>query len=148
MKKLLLLLMLLPLGLYAQVVVNEDSLGRRVIIRPARVLSSSDTFPLKSPEPLFKVFKAEDRFLRKCDVYAEVLECKKSNMSGAEGRLVIRPLYILTKEGEKIWVRGDIHIRGLNRSNVKMALCFVPFMWFVPGTGAITGSDDFTVYLE
>ena len=69
-------------------------------------------------------------------------------MSGAEGRLVIRPLYILTKEGEKIWVRGDIHIRGLNRSNVKMALFFVPFMWFVPGTGAITGSDDFTVYLE
>lgn len=148
MKKLLFLLMLLPMGLCAQEVVDEDSLGRRVIIRPARVLSSSDTFPLNSPEPLFKVYKADDRSLRKCDVYAEVLECRRTNLSGSEGRLIIRPLYILTNEGKKIWVRGDIFIRGLNRSSAKMALFFIPFMWFVTGTEATTGSDDFTVYLE
>ncbi len=148
MKRLLFLLIFLPLKFHAQVIEDEGLLEGSVIIKPARVLSSSDKYMLRTPEPLFRVFKSADRSLRKCDVYAEVLKCKKSNMSGAEGQLIIRPLYILSKEGEKIWVRGDIHIRGLNRSNVKMALFFVPFMWFVPGTGAITGSDEFTVYLE
>ena len=154
MKKLLLFLMLFPLGLYAQVVeienetVTDDLPGEKVIIRPARVLSSSDKFILRKPQPLFRVYSSNYSGLRKCDVYAEVLECRRSNMSGAEGRLVIRPLYIKTKDGGRIYVHGDVYVRGLNRTNVKMFLGFLPFMWFVPGGGARTGSDEFTVYMD
>lgn len=142
---LLLLLMLLSLELYAQE--YKTSWGRKVTIRPTRVISSSDQWTSR-PSPLFKVYKASDRSLRNCEVYAQVIECRKSNLSGAEGRMVIRPLYILDKDGEKISVHGDIFIRGLNRTNVKMIFCFIPFMWFVPGGGAKTGSDEFQIYLD
>lgn len=111
MKKLLFILMLLPLGLYAQEIESgtnteaktetesNELLGEKVVIRPARVLSSSEDFVLRKAQPLFRVHSSNYRSLRKCDVYAEVLECRKSNMSGAEGRLIIRPLYIKTKDG-------------------------------------------------
>jgi hypothetical protein len=44
---------------------------------------------------------------------------RKSNLSGAEGQLVLRPLYI-EKDLEQIpLVPNDIYRRGLNRTNVK-----------------------------
>ena len=159
MKKLLFLLMLLPLGLCAQVVEDEsevkpqnltetgETLGEKVIIKPSRLLSSREKW-IRRPQPLFKVHSSNYEGLRRCDVYAEVLECRKSNLSGSEGRLIIRPLYIKTKDGGRIYVHGDIYLRGLNRTNVKFWLGFIPFMWFVPGTGAKTASDHFTVYMD
>ena len=137
--------MLLSLKLYAQD--NKAYLRRDVTIRPARVISSSEEWG-GTPEPLFKVHKASDRSLKNCKVYAKVIECRKSNLSGAEGRMIIRPLYILDNDGNKISVYGDIYLSGINRSNIKMIFCFIPFMWFVPGGGAKTGSDEFHIYYE
>lgn len=144
MKKLLLLLMLLPLSLFAQ---EEKSyyLSRSVTIKPARYISSSTEF-IGKRGAMFKVVRARDADLRGCAVYAKVLECRKSNLSGSEGRLIIRPLFILDKEGHKISVYGDIYIRGLNRTNIKF---WLPFLWFVPGTGASTDSEDeYQIYFD
>lgn len=145
MKKLL-LFMLLPYGLYAQEYKGFE--GRSIIVKAQRVISSSDDIT-NSILPLFSVKKTEDKSLRGCEVYAKMIECKKSNMSGAEGRVVIRPLYIL-KDGKKIAVRGDILINGINRTNLKRALFFIPFMWFVPGGGAKTSDiyNEFEIFLE
>ncbi len=145
MKNLLLLLLLLPLGLFAQE--EKNYLSRSVTIKPTRYISSSTEF-IGKKGAMFKVVRARDADLRGCEVYARVLECRKSNLSGSEGRLIIRPLYILDKDGNKISVYGDIYIRGLNRSNIKFILWFVPVMWFIPGGGAGTDSDEFQIYFD
>ena len=143
MKKLLLLLILLPLSLYAQE--EKNYLSRSVTIKPARYISSSTEW-IGKKGAMFKVLRARDADLRGCDVYAKVLECRKSNLSGSEGRLIIRPLYIRDRDGNKISVSGDIYIRGLNRTNIKF---WLPFMWFVPGTGASTDSEDeYQIYFD
>lgn len=70
-------------------------------------------------------------------------------MSCSEGRLVIRPLYIIDKDGNKISVYGDIYIRGLNRCNIKHWLSFIPVMWFIPGGGASTDyGDEYQIYFD
>lgn len=145
MKYLLLLLLLLPLGLFAQE--EKNYLSRSVTIKPTRYISSSTEF-IGKKGAMFKVVRARDADLRGCEVYARVLECRKSNLSGSEGRLIIRPLYILDKDGNKISVYGDIYIRGLNRSNIKFILWFVPVMWFIPGGGAGTDSDEYQIYFD
>lgn len=145
MKNLLLLLMLLSLKIYAQD--NKAYLKQDVTIRPTRVISSSEGRSV-NPEPLFKVYKAKDRSLKNCIVYAQVIESRKSNLSGSKGRMIIRPLYILDNNGNKISVYGDIFLRGLNRANVKMIFFFIPFMWFVPGGGVKTDSDEFHIYYD
>lgn len=142
MKNLLLLLLLLPLGLYAQEEMNYVS--RSVTIKPARYISSSTEW-IGKKGAMFKVVRARDASLIDCDVFAKVLECRKSNLSGSEGRLIIRPLYIMDKDGNKISVYGDIYIRGVNRTNVKF---WVPFMWFIAGGGAGTDSDEFQIYFD
>lgn len=146
MKNLLLLLMLLPLSLFAQE--EKSYLSRSVTIKPARYISSSTEW-IGKKGAMFKVLRARDADLRGCDVYAKVLECRKSNLSGSEGRLIIRPLYIRDRDGNKISVSGDIYIRGENRSTMKFLLFFLPPMWFVPGTGASTDSnDEYQIYFD
>ncbi len=142
MKKLLLLLVLLPLGLFAQE--DKSYISRSVTVKPARYISSSTEWVGKKGA-MFKIVRARDASLKDCEVYAKVLECRKSNLSGSEGRLIIRPLYILDKNGNKISVYGDIYIRGVNRTNIKF---FLPFMWFIAGGGAKTDSDEFQIYFD
>ena len=138
--------MLLPLSLFAQE--EKSYLSRSVTIKPARYISSSTEW-IGKKGAMFKVLRARDADLRGCDVYAKVLECRKSNLSGSEGRLIIRPLYIRDRDGNKISVSGDIYIRGENRSTMKFLLFFLPPMWFVPGTGASTDSnDEYQIYFD
>lgn len=126
----------------------EDSIDIEdaITIIPQGTITSSNV--IGSQHVLFFVHDALDKDLIGCPVVCKIVQVRKSNISGSEGRLVIRPLYI-DKKGEKIKVYGDIHARGLNRSNVKFWLGFLPPMWFIPGTGAkIYPTDQFTVYLR
>ena len=99
---------------------------------------------------LLQVQAAKDPALVGCPIVCNVLESRKSNASGAEGRLIIRPLYIKTKDGSKVRLEhDDIYKRGLNRSNVKAWTCWTIVMLFVPGTRAeITDYDEFVLRLD
>lgn len=87
---------------------------------------------------LFCVSRSANQNLTDCHVTCEVVSTRKSNIGGAEGRLVIRPLYINAKDGSRVELNhDDIYLRGKNRTNVKFWTQILLFpMAFVPGTGA------------
>lgn len=137
--------MFASVGLYAQNYKTEEECS--ITIKP-RMRISSSTVKKNEVNPFFAVESAPDKALIGCHVYCEVLEVRKSNLSGSEGRLRIRPMYI-KKDNEKISVTGDIYVRGKNWSNMKFFLSLIPFFWIKPGEGAyIYGNDRFTIYLR
>ena len=144
MNKLLLLLMLFPWGLYAQ----EYKQYSEITIKPEREITSSNV-EMDQVEAFFSVVEAPDKDLIGCLVVGNVIEVRKSNISGSEGRLRVRPLFIV-KGKEKISVCSDIYVRGKNISNAKFWLSFfLPPVWFVPGTGAkIYTTDRFAIHLR
>lgn len=87
---------------------------------------------------LFVVARSYDPSLQECRVMCEIERIRKSNLSGAEGELVIRPLYVTKKDGTRVKLcHDDIYIRGLNRTNVKLWCSFIfPPMLFIAGSGA------------
>lgn len=91
----------------------------------------------------------EDRLIGS-PVICEVISSRKSNISGREGELVIRPLYLSAEDGTIIRLKhDDIIIRGRNRQNIKLITFFFPPMWFVPGEGAkVRPTDEFVVTLD
>ena len=95
--------------------------SKQVIVKPIHGSSISTSSGLEVGKNyfLFEVVKCEDVSLKGKRVACQVMVSKKSNLSGAEGRLVLRPLYI-EKDLEQIpLVPNDIYRRGLNRTNVK-----------------------------
>lgn len=95
--------------------------SKQVIVKPIHGSSISTSSGLEVGKNyfLFEVVKCKDESLKGKRVACQVLVSRKSNLSGAEGRLVLRPLYI-EKDLEQIpLVPNDIYRRGLNRTNVK-----------------------------
>ena len=95
--------------------------SKQVIVKPIHGSSISTSSGLEVGKNyfLFEVVKCEDVSLKGKRVACQVMVSKKSNLSGAEGQLVLRPLYI-EKDLEQIpLVPNDIYRRGLNRTNVK-----------------------------
>lgn len=91
----------------------------------------------------------EDRLIG-CPVTCEVINTRKSNLSGAEGILTFRPLYITAEDGTIIRLKhDDITVRGKNRTNVKTLLAWCPITWFIPGGGAkVRFEDEFIVTVD
>jgi len=87
---------------------------------------------------LLTVVSAEDKSLIDCPIVCQVIQRRRSNISGAEGRLVIRPLYILDKTGKPLYLKtSDIFRRGKNIECSKFWLSFIfPPMIFFAGTRA------------
>jgi len=85
---------------------------------------------------LFKVVKAKDTTLIGKRVACQVIERRKSNISGSEGRLRLLPLYVENGDQQIPLVPNEIYRRGLNISNVKFWLSFLVIPLFMPGTGA------------
>ena len=80
---------------------NEiDSRDGDIMITPKSMITSSNVL-LYDIKDFFKVYDAQDKELIGCPVICQVLQVRKSNIMGSEGRLVIRPLYI-KKGDEKI----------------------------------------------
>lgn len=95
--------------------------SKQVIVKPIHGSSISTSSGLEVGKNyfLFEVVKCEDVSLKGKRVACQVMVSRKSNISGAEGQLVLRPLYI-EKDLEQIpLVPNDIYRRGLNRTNVK-----------------------------
>lgn len=95
--------------------------SKQVIVKPIHGSSISTSSGLEVGKNyfLFEVVKCEDVSLKGKRVACQVMVSRKSNLSGAEGQLVLRPLYI-EKDLEQIpLVPNDIYRRGLNRTNVK-----------------------------
>jgi hypothetical protein len=101
--------------------------------------------------PIFRVVKAEDKSLIGDEIVCKIVEKRKSNLSGAEGRLTIRPLYIIdSKKGKIRLMPTDIFLRGKNRANVKTWFQFPVFpLFFIAGSGAeLPGDTDYVFYIK
>ena len=88
---------------------------------------------------LFEVTQAKDTSLIGKPVVCQIIERRKSNLSGIEGRLILRPLYIETGSRHVTLVQNDIYRRGLNRTNVKI-WTLIP--WFIAGSRAEILPDE------
>lgn len=99
---------------------------------------------------MFEVKRAMEERLIGASVTCEVVSSRKSNFFGAEGQLVVRPLYISTEDGTIIRTKhDDIVIRGKNRQNIKAVT--IPFIagLFIPGQGAkVRPTDEFVITLD
>lgn len=117
----------MPLGDYEiAIVANNDAVSTSVLTTEGQRAN------------LFHVVRASNTNLVGCPVTCEVVSTRKSNIGGAEGRLVIRPLFVTAKDGSRVELNhDDIYLRGKNRTNVKFwtQIVFFP-MAFVPGSGA------------
>lgn len=109
-------------------------------IQPSKFLKAGNNYFM------FEVVDSKDENLIGCPVACQIIEMRKSNMSGLEGRLILRPLYVEKDSVQIPLVQTDIVRRGLNRTNVKM-WTLIPV--FIPGSGAkIRPWECFTLTLE
>lgn len=103
-------------------------------------VSSRANLQVGSYYPLLQVARAQDMKLAGADIICQILERRKSNLTGTEGVLRFRPICIRLTDGTEIQlVHDDIFLRGRNRSNVKLWL----FPFFpVAGEGAKLNPDQ------
>lgn len=98
---------------------------------------------------LFRVISAKDTALVGQSVVCQILERRKSNISGSEGRLSILPLYIDTPGGKVPLMPTPIHRRGLNKTNAKFWTSIFIIPIFIPGTRAeVAQGETLTLRLE
>ncbi len=117
---------------------------KQIVVRPIGEtnITSSTNLEIGKNYYLFEVVQAEDSSLLGRQVVCKVIERRKSNLSGSEGRLILRPLY-LEKDSLQIPLVSDvIYRRGLNRSNVKRWLSFLIVPCFIAGSGAEISQDE------
>lgn len=108
-----------------------------VQVFPEIPITSSTPFKIDRLYPIFHVIKAKDPSLVGGSVICKILDRRKSNIIGSEGRIAMVPLYVRTDDGQEYSLRSvPIIRRGLNRCNVKLFLSPLIIPIFIPGTGA------------
>lgn len=125
---------------------------KTIIAKPISgvIISTNAGFEAGEVSMLLQVTKADDKSLVGEKIACEIIESRRSNISGAEGRLILRPLYIFTKDKRLIHLLPtDIHRRGKNFQCGKFWLSPLIIPIFVPGTGArIFPNEEFVLRLE
>lgn len=112
-------------------------------------LTSSSNLYTGSAYKLFTVTQAQDLSLVGQPVVCQVLDRRKSNIFGSEGRLSLLPLYVETPSGPRSLQPVPVMRRGLNRTNVKFWTGIFIIPLFIPGTGAkILPGETFTLTLQ
>lgn len=113
-------------------------------------ITSHSKFTVGGEYLLFQVKSSNNEELIECDVACKVVEIRKSNVSGAEGRLTICPLYIIDKNNNRIELEHDyLLIRGKNRTNIKTFTSFLLFPSLIPGEGAkVKDTDEFVFNIK
>lgn len=113
--------------------------SKDISARSLSKIKSSSKLKVGSYYKLFEVTRAEDTSLLGGYVICQVVDRRKSNILGSEGRLVLRPISIERLDGSQVRVTPtDIHKRGKNRTNVKFWTSLVSLIpAFIPGTGAV-----------
>lgn len=124
---------------------------RTIKVKPLDRMRITTSSPLQQGGnyELFRVVSAKDPELIGHNVVCQILERRKSNISGSEGRLSLLPLYINTPKGGVPLTPTPIHRRGLNRANVKFWTSILIIPIFIPGTRAeISEEETLTLRLE
>ena len=113
-------------------------------------ISTSSGFEVGNSYKLLKVTRAEDKSLIGCYVTCQVIESRKSNIFGSEGRLTLRPICIEKQDGTQVRLQPtDIQRRGLNRTNIKFWTSLLIIPVFVPGSRAeIKQNESIELRLE
>ena len=103
---------------------------KQIVVRTisGRHIKSSSALETGKNYYLFEVAESEDTSLIGKPVICQIIERRKSNVTGVEGRLILRPLYIEKDSLQIPVVPTDIHRRGLNRSSVKFWLLIPSFV--------------------
>lgn len=95
--------------------------SKDISVKAISKITTSSKLKVGSYYKLFEVSEAQDKSLIGCYVVCQVIERKKSNLSGSEGRLTIRPICVEKQDGTQLRLQPtDILRRGLNRTNVKI----------------------------
>ena len=70
--------------------------ANQIVVKPidGKPIRSSSKLEIRKNYYLFEVIQAEDTSLIGKPVRCQIIERRKSNLSGLEGRLILRPLYI------------------------------------------------------
>jgi hypothetical protein len=114
-----------------------------------KTIRSSSNIEIGKIYYLFEVTQAEDASLIGLPVACQVVDIRKSNLSGSEGRLILRPQYVESGAKQIPLVHNDIYRRGLNRSNVKFWLSIFVIPMFIAGSGAeITPDEEIVLTLD
>lgn len=123
---------------------------REIIAKPINRICTSSEYTIGKDYRLLEVDNALEKKLIGCNIMCRIIEKRKSNISGSEGRLIIRPLYIINNDGSKIHLQPtDIVKRGLNLANIKFWLAPLVIPMFIPGTGAaISEGEEFELRIE
>lgn len=103
---------------------------------PVVNVSSSARYAVGTEIDALRVLQADDPNLIGKPVVCRVVETRRSNLSGQEGRLVLRPLYVKADTVSVAVQHDDIYLRGKNRTNVKKWLSWTIVLQYVPGGGA------------
>lgn len=139
MKKLLLLVVsFLSLTAFAQ---SEITAGKN----PKVEVTSKMKYEVGSEIQALKVISAGDPNLVDKPIVCRVMETRRSNMSGQEGRLVLRPLYILADGKQVDLQHDDIYLRGKNRCNIKF---WIPFALWAGGGAKMSKDARYTLYIK
>ncbi|MBQ8157576.1 MAG: hypothetical protein IJ081_00965 [Prevotella sp.] len=110
-----------------------------------KTISTSSELETGKNYYLLEVTQSEDTSLIGKPVVCQIIEKRKSNISGSEGRLRIRPLYIEKGNQQVPLKQHDIYRRGLNRSNVKAWTAFLLIPAFIPGSRAEIRPEEYII---
>ena len=105
-------------------------------------IESSSSLEIGKNYYLFVVKKAEDTTLIGKSVICQIIEKRKSNISGSEGRIILRPLYVEKGSLQVPIIPNDIIRRGLNRTNFKFWTSFLIIPIFIAGSRAEIKPDE------
>ena len=128
--------------------INDE---RTITVEPLNRIRISTSTPLQQGKnyDLFRVVSAKNPELIGRSIVCQILERRKSNILGSEGRLSILPLYVDTPDGAVPLMPTPIYRRGLNKTNVKAWTFFLIIPLYIPGTKAeIKEGETLTLRLE
>ena len=140
MKRNLLLLAasILSLAAFAQ---SEIIAGKN----PEVEVTSKMKYAVGSEIQALRVISAEDQSLIGKPIVCRVVERRKSNMSGQEGRLVLRPLFIQCYDRQVALEHDDIYLRGKNRCNIKF---WIPIAFWAGGGAKMPKDATYKLYTK
>ncbi|MBQ6189119.1 MAG: hypothetical protein IJK45_02980 [Bacteroidaceae bacterium] len=144
MKKMLMMMLISTMSICAQAQ-KEIRAGKLDDVEVSTKLRLKVGTELKA----LKVTEAADASLIGKPIICRVMESRRSNITGLEGHLVLRPLYIDNNGTRVDLEHDDIYLRGKNRGNVKFWTSWTIVMAVFPGQGAkVKKNDSFILYLK
>lgn len=121
--------------------------SNQIVVRTIdnKTISTSSHLTTGQNYYLFEVVQADDSSLIGKPVICKVIDIRKSNISGSEGRMFLQPLYVEKGTVQIPLAPNAIYRRGKNLTNVKFWLSFLIVPVFIPGSGAKIKPEEFII---